>query len=450
MTDPLRDRCAAIVGAAHVLSDAEDRAGYETDWTGRFHGRARLVVRPGDAGQVAANLRACAEAGATVVPQGGNTGLVGGAVPGDGDVVLSLLRLDQLESVDSVAGEVTVGAGVTLQALREHVLAAGWDFGVDLASRGSATIGGMIATNAGGIRVLRHGPMRAQVLGLEAVLADGSVIRRMPGLKKDNTGYDIPGLLAGSEGTLAVVTAAHLRLTRIKPERITALLRLDSMDDALSAVQSLRSLSSLDAVEVFFPEGLALVCRHAGVEPPFPSTKGIYLLAECAGQRDPTDELAAALENISFEDSAVARDRPGRDRLWAYRERHTEAINAEGVPHKLDISLPLAEIETFVTEVRLTLEAAVSGARAILFGHLADGNLHVNILGAGHDDERPDDAVFRLAASLGGSISAEHGIGRAKRRWLSLTRSPDDIAAMRAIKRALDPSGRLNPGVLFP
>jgi FAD/FMN-containing dehydrogenase len=365
-------------------------------------------------------------------------------------VVLSLQRLNSCGAVDTVAGEVTASAGLTLEALRDRALAAGWDFGVDLASRGSATIGGMIATNAGGIRVLRHGPMRSQLLGIEAVLADGRIIRRMPGLAKDNTGYDLPGLLAGSEGTLAIVTAAHLRLTPIKPERVTALLRLNSMEAALLAVQALRRIASLDAVEVFFPEGLALVCQHAGLDPPFGQEEGIYLLVECAGQHDPMEELAAALETIAFEDSAMARERPGRDRLWAYRERHTEAINAEGVPHKLDISLPLAQMETFTTRVRGVLEETVPGARPILFGHLADGNLHVNVLGAEPDDERPDEVVFRLVASLGGSISAEHGIGRAKRRWLGLTRSPEDIEAMRAIKRALDPRKILNPGVLFP
>ncbi|HKS90768.1 MAG TPA: FAD-binding oxidoreductase, partial [Tepidiformaceae bacterium] len=263
MSDPLLDRCSAIVGPSHVLVDPQDRAGYETDWTGRFRGDARFVVRPGDTEQVAAILRDCAEAGVPVVPQGGNTGLVGGAVPGHGEVVLSLQRLARVEPVDAVAGEVTVGAGVTLEALRTHALAAGWDFGVDLASRGSATIGGMIATNAGGIRVLRNGPMRSQILGIEAVLAHGAIIRRMPGLKKDNTGYDLPGLLAGSEGTLGVITSAHLRLTPTRSERVTALLRLGSITEALTAAQALRGVSSLDAVEVFFPEGLELVCRHS-------------------------------------------------------------------------------------------------------------------------------------------------------------------------------------------
>lgn len=450
MTDDLQKRCEAIVGPAHILSAASDRAGFESDWTGRFRGSARFVVRPGMTSEVAAVLAACGEAGVAVVPQGGNTGLVGGAVPDAGQVVLSLQRLRTLDAVDAIAGEVTVGGGVTLESLQAHVTEAGWDFGVDLASRGSATIGGMTATNAGGIRVVRNGPMRAQLLGLEVVLADGRVIRRMPGLKKDNSGYDLPGLLAGSEGTLGVVTEVHLRLIPQRPERVTALLRLESLDRALAAVSELRAVASLEAVEVFFPEGLALVSQHTGMTPPFASSEGVFLLAECASQHDPTDELAAALGRVSFEDSAVAADRAGRMRLWAYRERHTESINAVGVPHKLDISLPLARMEDFVSQVEPTLTRVAPDARPIMFGHLADGNLHVNILGVAPDDERADDAVFRLAASLGGSISAEHGIGRAKKRWLSLTRSAEDIAVMRAIKQALDPGSLLNPGVLLP
>src|SRR5512140_2209052 len=204
--DPLAARVAGVVGPEHVLVDPDLRATYETDWTRRYNGEARFVVRPADTTEVAEVMRLCAaEDGAAVVPQGGNTGLVGGGVPRRGEVVLSLRRLASLDPVDSTAGEVTVGAGVTLAALQEHALAAGFGFGVDIASRQSATIGGMIATNAGGIRVLRHGPMRAQLLGIEAVRADGGVLRRLPGLSKDNTGYDIPGLLAGSEGTLALV-----------------------------------------------------------------------------------------------------------------------------------------------------------------------------------------------------------------------------------------------------
>lgn len=447
--DPLAGQLAALIGEANVLNDPDILATYETDWTRRYHGSARLVVRPGSTADVAAALRLCNEARVAVVPQGGNTGLVGGGVPRRGEVVLNLQRLANLEPVDTVAGEVTVGAGVTLAALQQHALAAGFWFGVDIASRDSATIGGMIATNAGGIRVLRYGPMRRQLLGIEAVLADGTVISRMPGISKDNTGYDIPGLLAGSEGTLAVVTRAHLRLIPRLMARATALLAFDTVDAALAALGHVRAIGSLEAVEIFFAEGLDLVTRHTGLPLPFDKPFSTYLLVECAAATDPLPELAAALESVGFLDSAVTTDRQQRDRLWAYRERHTESINAEGVPHKLDIALPLQRLAEFAPGVRNRLAASVPEARPILFGHVADGNLHVNVLGLTADDDRATDVILRYVAELGGSISAEHGIGIAKTPWLHLTRSPEDIGAMRAIKHALDPTNLLNPGVIF-
>ena len=237
------DRLRTAVGEQHVLTDADLRAGYETDWTRRWRGEALAVVRPASVEQVADVLRAAAQAGAAVVPQGGNTGLVGGSVPRANSerpqVVLSSARLRALEPVDTTAGEVTVGAGVTLGALQAYVRAAGFDFGVDLGARDSATIGGMIATNAGGIQVLRHGPMRTQLVGIEAVLADGSVVRRLPGLIKDNTGYHLPSLFAGSEGTLAVVTSARLRLVPLRQRRATALCAVDGAAGAVSGAAGL-------------------------------------------------------------------------------------------------------------------------------------------------------------------------------------------------------------------
>lgn len=449
VNDPLARSLGQIVGAAHVLIEADLRASYETDWTRRYHGDARLVVRPAHTSEVAAVLAACAAARASVVPQGGNTGLVGGGVPRGGEVVLSLTRLDQLDPVDTVAAEVTVGAGVTLATLQQHVRAAGFNFGVDLASRDSATIGGMIATNAGGIRVLRYGSMRHQVVGIEAVRSDGAIVRRMPGLTKDNTGYDLPGLFAGSEGTLGVVTAARLKLVPQLTARATALLAVEDVSAALAVLGRVRALPSLEAVEIFFREGLELVCRHTGLPLPFGREHSTYLLVECAAQQDPTDSLIAALEGAPFLDSAVTNEARQRDSLWAYRERHTEAINAEGVPHKLDVALPLARLGEFATGVRGRLSAAAPEARPILFGHIADGNIHVNVLGVALDDDRGTDAVLRFVAELGGSISAEHGIGVAKTRWLHLTRTPEDIATMRTIKAALDPTNMLNPGVIF-
>jgi FAD/FMN-containing dehydrogenase len=374
---------------------------------------------------------------------------VGGGVPRGGEVVLSLTHLNALEPVDAVAAEVTVGAGVTLATLQRHVRAAGFNFGVDLASRDSATIGGMIATNAGGIRVLRYGSMRHQVVGIEAVRADGAIVRRMPGLTKDNTGYDLPGLFTGSEGTLGIVTAARLRLVPQLTARATALLAVENVAAALAVLGRVRGLPSLEAVEIFFREGVELVCRHTGLPLPFGKAHSTYLLVECAAQQDPTDSLTAALEGAPYLDSAVTNEARQRDALWAYRERHTEAINAEGVPHKLDVALPLARLGEFATGVRARLSAAAPEARPILFGHIADGNIHVNVLGLALDDDRGTDAVLRFVAELGGSISAEHGIGIAKTRWLHLTRTPEDIATMRAIKAALDPANMLNPGVIF-
>lgn len=451
MHSALSERLRAIVGPAHLLEDPDTRASFETDWTRRFSAPAAAVARPATAEEVAAILSLCREAGLPVVPQGGNTGLVGGSVPRGGELVLSLRRLDAIQDLDPVAGEVTVGAGVTLEQLQHAVRPHGWDVGVDLASRASATIGGMVATNAGGVRVIRFGPMRHHLIGIEAVLADGSVIRRLPGLLKDNTGYDLPGLFAGSEGTLAVITRARLRLVPQRPFRAVALLGLPGLAAALEVVRSSRAaVPGLEAAEVFFPEGLELVCRHARLAPPFPAPWPCYLLIECAGPADPAPALAAALASLADPDAVLlAADRPGRDRLWAYRERHTEAISAEGIPHKLDVTLPGPQLPAFEREVRRRLAALHPGARPILFGHAGDGNLHVNILGVAPDDDRPDATVLQLVAELGGSISAEHGIGVAKKPWLHMTRGPADIHAMRAIKNALDPAGILNPGVIF-
>ncbi len=450
MPDPLAETLRAIVGDGHVLLEADMKATYERDWTGRYHGDARLIVRPANTDEVTRVLVACGAAGAAVIPQGGNTGLVGGSVPRGGEIVLSLLRLTGFSEIDRASGELTVGAGVTLAALQDHVREAGFAFGVDLASRQSATIGGMVATNAGGIRVLRYGGMRAQVVGIEAVRPDGAVLRRLPGLHKDNTGYDLPGLLAGSEGTLAVITAVRLRLVPMLEARAVALLAVGSIGEALDILPAVKGVASLEAVELFFRDGVELVRRHAGLPLPFDQDYPVYLLIECAAREDPLPELAAALEHVNAKASAVASDRPGRDRLWAYRERHTECINVEGVPHKLDVALPLPRLEEFERDVRIRLARDVPEARPILFGHIADGNLHVNILGLAADDDRATDCVLRHVAELGGSISAEHGVGVAKTHWLELTRSHADIETMLAIRRAFDPTGMLNPGVIHP
>lgn len=449
------DRLAAdlseVVGTAHVLTETDLKAPFETDWTRRFAGSARLVVRPADTAEVAAVLRRCREEGVGVVPQGGNTGLVGGGVPRGGEVVLSLSRLDDLGEVDRLADQVTAGAGVSLAALQAHAAAAGRDYPVDFAARDSATVGGMVATNAGGIRVLRYGPTRRQVLGIEAVTVDGLVVSRMSGLVKDNAGYDLAALLTGSEGTLAVITQVRFRLVPRRRHRVVALLAVPDVAAAQRVLARVRAAApSLEAAEVFFATGLELVQRHAGGAAPFAVSYPAYLLLECAANSDPIDELAHALDEADeVLDVAVATDGPARARLWALRESHTEAISAEGVPIKLDVSLPAEAMGTFVDRVPGAIADVAPGARPILFGHLGDGNIHVNVLGAEPGTDVVDDAVLRLAVSFGGSISAEHGIGRAKLPWLALHRDPTDLALMGSIKRALDPEGLLNPGVLF-
>jgi FAD/FMN-containing dehydrogenase len=439
-----------IVGANHCLTDPDLRASYETDWTRRWSGSALAVARPGSTDEVAAVLRACTDAGVGVVPQGGNTGLVGGSLPRGGEVVLSMRRLDAIEDMDADAGEVTVGAGVTLAAAQAAARAAGWEVGVDFGARDTATIGGMVATNAGGVNVLRHGPMRRQVGGFEAVLADSTILRRLPGMPKDNTGYDLGGLLAGSEGTLAVITRVRLRLVPRLARRAVGVIGLDSAGDAVAAAGRLRrELGSVMALELFTDDGLELVMGHTSAAPPF-DRRPMYLLVEAGSdEADPTDDLAAALDALGAGESAIAADPGGRHRLWQMRERHTEAMNAEGVPHKLDVSVPSAHYAELVERAPETVRAVDPAARTIVYGHIADGNLHVNVLGPAPDDERVDDAILELVLELGGSVSAEHGIGVAKVDWLVRDRGEAAVSAMHTIKRAWDPAGILNPGVIF-
>jgi FAD/FMN-containing dehydrogenase len=447
----LIDELRSIVGPSHVLTDPAVTESYAIDWTGRFRGATPAVVRPGSTAEVAAVVRVCAGQGVAIVPQGGNTGLVAGGVPLAGEVVLSLRRLDTIDaaSVDVAAGQLTAGAGATIASVAAVARAAGWDYGVDWAARDTATVGGSIATNAGGVRVLRYGDTRAQVLGVEAVLADGSVVSHLGGLLKDNTGYHLPSLVCGSEGTLAVVTGARLALVPRRDERVVSLLGFRHVQQALEACASLRRcLPSLEAAELFFADGVALVREQLALPPP-PVVASVYLLVECADHVDPAPALAHAVDSIDVDDAAVAVDPAQRKALWRYREDHTEAINAVGPPHKLDVTLPQDELAAFCSDVRALITSVAPSSQVWLFGHAADGNLHVNVTGVEPGDERIDDAVLQLVVDRGGSISAEHGIGTAKKRWLPLNRSEAELTAMRAIKHALDPQGILNPNVLL-
>ena len=445
------------MGEGHVLTEHDLTAGYETDWTRRFTGQALAVVRPATSQEVVECLSRCTAAGVAVVCQGGNTGLVGGGVPRGGEVLLSLRRLDRLGPVDVIAAQVTVGAGATLARVQAHARAAGLDVAVDFGARDSATIGGMVATNAGGMQVFRQGSMRRQVLGVEVALPDGTLVERMSGLLKDNVGYDLASLFAGSEGTLGAITRVRLRLVPYEPQTAVALLGFDGLGEALGVARTLAAaLPSARALEFLDDGGMGLVERHQGLARPLP-VSAYYLLVECAGRRPVQDELVDALADLAKTNRVVvSTDVASVGGLWAYRERLTEALNVETVPIKLDVTLPLGALDEFATDVRGDVQGVLPGARTVLFGHLLDGNVHVNVNDPAtnpSDDpvltERVERVVLERVASLGGSISAEHGVGVAKAPYLSLGRSAADIAAMRAIQRALDPAGLMNPGVIF-
>ena len=445
----------SIVGASHALHEDELVASYSTDWTGRFKGSTPLVLRPGTTEEVAQILRVASDASVALVPQGGNTGLVGGSVPLRGEVVLSLLRLNVCEPVDVLAQQVTLGAGVTLAQAQNHVSPFNLAIGVDLAARDSCTIGGMIATNAGGINVVRYGPMRDQLLGVEAVTADGSSISHLEGLEKDNTGYHLPGLLAGSEGSLAVITKARLRLHPHLEERCSAMLAFKSVGDAVSATAQLRrSVPDLHAVEVIFREAMDLVSDYISTSIPVRSDGSAWLIVEAASNSDPTDELAQAIDDLGdlVLDVAVGHDSTSRAGLWQFREKITEAIATRGTPHKLDVTLPASELAEFVSRIPEIISGVDQRATAVMFGHLGDGNVHVNVLGDDglEPDNEVESAVLGYVAQLGGSISAEHGIGTAKKEFLHLNRTDEEIAIFRAIKSSFDPKGILSPNTLIP
>jgi FAD/FMN-containing dehydrogenase len=445
----LEHALADVVGARHVLSDPELKSSYERDYSGRYAGEARLVVRPADTEQVAAVMAVCARERAAVVPQGGNTGLVGAGVPRNREVVVSVQRLNEVGEVDAATGQLTVGAGATLAALQEAARAANQDAGLDFGARDSATVGGVVACDAGGARALRHGTARTRVIGLEAVLADGSVITRLAGLMKDNAGYDLPALLVGSEGTLGIVTRVRWRLVPLLRSRVAVLVPLGSIREAAELLAALRAgAPSLESCDFFLDEGLQLVLEHQRRPSPLATRAPVYVLAEAAARVDPTEELATALERAGVEDALVADDTAGREGLWRLREGHTDAINAAGIPHKLDVGVPLDRLDRFLHAVP-DVVAAAGGERVILFGHLGDGNVHVNVLGAAPDDVRVDDAVLELTLDCGGTISAEHGVGVEKAHWLERARGSAELAAMRALKDALDPEHLLNPGVLL-
>ncbi|MHA7662485.1 FAD-binding oxidoreductase [Mycolicibacterium sp. HS_4_1] len=451
MIDPLIERLTAAVGAAYVTTDSDVLAGRVVDHTGRYRGRARALVRPGNDAEVAAVLRACRDTGAYLTVQGGRTSLVAGAVPEHDDILLSTERLSAVAAVDTDERRVRAGAGATCAAVQHAAAAAGLVFGVDLASRDSATVGGMASTNAGGLRTVRYGNMREQILGLDVALPDGSLIRRHSQVRSDNTGYDLTSLFVGAEGTLGVITGLDLRLYPAPAQRVTAVAGFDDLNALIDAGRRFRDTDGIAALELIDSRGSALTAEHLGVAAP---VDGAWqLLIELAGDTDQTELLASALEDTQLVgEPAVGVDISASQRLWQVRESIGEILGWYGPPLKFDVSLPLSSIAGFTARaVTVTAEHAPD-AIPVLFGHIGEGNLHLNLVRCNVSDETERalyGAMMTLIADCGGNVSSEHGVGTRKRDYLSMSRTDADIAAMRTLKAAFDPTGYLNPAVLF-
>jgi len=466
MSDELNARLRAIVGAANVLDGETDMAPFLSDWRGRYHGRARAVVRPRDTAEVAAVVAACAQAGVAMVPQGGNTGLCGGATPlADGAaVVISLARLDRVRALDPDNDTLTVEAGCTLAAVQEAAQAAGRLFPLSLASEGSCLIGGNLSTNAGGVQVLRYGNTRDLVLGLEAVLPDGRVWDGLRALRKDNTGYDLKQLFIGAEGTLGIVTAAVLKLFPAIRTRATAWVAVADPRAAVRLLGLLRAACGdrVSAFEIVGRTALGLVLRHIpGARDPLAGAPAWTVLVELS---DPAVDapLEAQLEAVLGEavaqglasDAAVAASVAQARALWALREDISEAQRIEGVSIKHDVSVPVSRIPEFLERAGAALAARWPDIRVVAFGHIGDGNLHYNLSKALADDNATfiartaevNGIVHDLVCELGGSISAEHGLGQLKREEVLRYKPALEMELMRRVKQAFDPAGLMNPG----
>jgi FAD/FMN-containing dehydrogenase len=453
------------VGAANVLVEG-DLAAYEQDWRKRYRGKALAVVRPGNTTEVAAVVKLCARHDAGLVPQGGNTGLVGGSVPdGSGtQVLLSLARMNRVRGLDAANLTLTVEAGCILQSVQSVAAAQGLLFPLSLAAEGSCTIGGNLATNAGGTQVLRYGNARDLCLGLEVVTAQGEVWDGLAGLRKDNTGYDLRDLFIGSEGTLGIITAATLKLYPQPAARTTALASLVTLDAAVALLQMAQARlgAGLTGFEVMNRFSLGLVRKHfPQLRQPLPESAWTVLLEQSDTESEAHARalfeglLEAAMEAGLITDAAVAESIEQSRAMWHLRESIPLAQPEEGPNIKHDISLPVSRIPEFVTRTDAALEAAFPGTRSVNFGHLGDGNLHYNLQAPlGLDgaeflrlhEPAVNTLVYDAVMAYSGSISAEHGVGALKREELAHRKSPVALQMMRAIKRALDPQGLMNPG----
>jgi FAD/FMN-containing dehydrogenase len=451
----LLERLARLLPAqAMVIGDAVDPRYWE-DRRGRFSARPRFVLRPGSTAEVAAALAACNAFGQRLAVHGGRTGLSGGHRIAGGEAVLSLERLTALEDVQSDSATLLASAGTPLQRVQEAADAAGFLFGVDIGARGTATIGGNIATNAGGIRVLRYGMFRAQVAGLETVLADGTILSSLRGLDKDNSGYDLNQLFIGSEGTLGVVTRALLRLHPKPFGEANAFLAVPSLGAALTLLARLRAAmgAALSAFELMLPAAYEGVSSFLGMTRPFETKAPFYVLTEVQAARDDTTQddfmacLMAALEEGIAVDAVISQSQREFQALWTMRDSCADYIRTLDQIASGDISVPVQNIEAFLSASQTALRALDPATEFIVFGHLGDGNLHYVIrTPQGYEAMA---RVYHLVAAHGGSISAEHGIGIDKKPWLHLSRSEAEIGTMRRLKTALDPSGILNRGRIF-
>jgi D-lactate dehydrogenase (cytochrome) len=465
MTAPAADlieKFKAIVGARYAIIDPEAQASYLVEMRDRWRGTTPLVLRPGSVEEVSQILKLANAHRVAVVPQGGNTGLVGGQIPLHGEIVLSLNRLNRIREVDPVSGTITVEAGVTLQRTREAAAQADRLYPQLLPSEGTCTIGGNLSTNAGGTTALAHGVARAHVLGLEVVLADGRVLHDLNKLKKDNTGYDLRNLFIGAEGTLGVITAAVLRLVPRPRSVEVAYLAVPSPDAAVQLLNVARARAGeVTSFELMAREGVRMVFTHAaGVRDPLDQPHPWYVLMEMSSQQE--DGLRAALEELLeygleqglIIDGVVAETLEQAKAFWRIREMMSEVQRNEGGSIKHDVSVPIASIPAFIAEANAAVTALLPGARPVPFGHVGDGNIHYNVSQpAGADkaafmarEDEVQDLVFGIVRKYGGSISAEHGVGVAKRDRLPGMKDRTAMELMRAIKQALDPNGILNPG----
>ena len=463
MRSKISDALVRIVGAANVLVDSVDTAPFLTDWRGRYRGAAQCVVRPGNAEEVAAVVRACVEAGVPIVPQGGNTGLCGAATPDETGqaVVLSLGRMNRILAVDRQNNTISVEAGCTLAAVQDAARAVDRLFPLALASEGTCQIGGNLSTNAGGVQVLRYGNTRELTLGLQVVLPNGDLWDGLRGLRKDNTGYDLKHLFIGAEGTLGIITAAVLKLYPLPKTQTTCWLNVVSPAAAVDLLNQAKNAfdAQLTAFELVSEASLALVLKNIPATTRPTESSPWYVLAEFS-DTDPVaverwlgEQLAAG----TVADGVLAASEAQAKKLWALRENISEAQKIEGVSIKHDIAVPVSRIAEFLARADAALAAAFPGIRVVAFGHVGDGNLHYNL----SKPDAQENALFLASQpevnrivhdavhALNGSISAEHGIGQLKREEILRYKSTVEIELMRTIRQALDPRGLMNPGKLL-